>query len=415
MSGHNHTLLDGVKNLRNPRLLARCVEDVFSLSSLSQRLATGKPLRIKFGADVTAPTLHLGHAVNLWLMRELQEQGHKVVFLIGDFTTQLGDPSDRDKARPRLEQGRIQRDAAIFEQQVRQVLLTDPHLFEVRRNSEWWSKISAGQLLEMAARVTHSRLISRDMFQRRLASGQELQMHEMLYPLVQGWDSVELKSDLTIIGSDQLFNETMGRSLQEQAGQPPQTIITSRITMGLCGKVKQSKSLGNFVGLADSPRDKFGKVMSLPDGLIIDWLETYTTLPLDEVAEVATALNAGENPMHAKKLLACEIVSRWHGSATAQAELMWFEQAFGSHKDIVPEGVPTHNLTQAGWAALELVAALRPDLSRSQCRRLLEQGAVTLDGQGVAPDAQLRLQDGQVLKTGKRNWHKLQLAEGGKV
>lgn len=413
MSGHNHALLDGIKNLRNPCLLARCVEDVFSLSSLSQRLASGKPLRIKFGADVTAPTLHLGHAVNLWLMRELQEQGHKVVFLIGDFTTQLGDPSDRDTTRPRLEKERIERDAAIFEQQVRQVLLCDPTVFEVRRNSEWWGKISAGQLLEMAAHVTHARLISRDMFQRRLAAGQELQMHEMLYPLVQGWDSVELQSDLTIIGSDQLFNENMARSLQERAGQQPQTIITSRITMGLCGKVKQSKSLGNFVGLADSPRDKFGKVMSLPDELIVDWLETYTTLPLEQVADVQAALHAGENPVSAKKLLAREIVSRWHGSAAAQAELHWFEQAFGGHKDkdIVPDDVPLHNLPRANWLALDLVAMLRPDLSRSQCRRLLEQGAITLDGDGLAPDAQLALQTGQVLKTGKRHWHRVVLKD----
>jgi len=259
--------------------LARTTDQVFSLDELRGRLATGRPLRIKYGVDVTAPFLHIGHAVNLWMMRLFQEHGHKVVFLIGDFTTQIGDPTGKDKRRIVPSEADIQRNAEEFLRQVGQVLLTDDDVFEVRRNSEWWGRMGVGEFLTLVAQITHARLVERDMFQKRIAEHVEIHMHEMLYPILQGYDSVMLESDLTIVGSDQLFNEMMGRLYQERAGQAPQVVLTTQITPGTDGKEKQSKSLGNYIALADTPRDKFGKAMSIPDELVGPYVTVYTDLP----------------------------------------------------------------------------------------------------------------------------------------
>lgn len=234
-----------------------------------------------YGTTRTGFALHIGHAVNLWAMREMQEHGHKVVFLIGDFTTQIGDPTGKSKTRPRLDQKQIERDAEGFIAQVSTILLTDPDVFEIRRNSEWWSSMSLGRFMELLSLVTHAKLIQRDMFQRRIALDSEIYMHELLYPILQGYDSYELDSDLTIVGTDQLFNEMMGRFYQERLGAKPQTVITTKITPGIDGREKQSKSLGNYIAVSDSPRDKFGKAMSLPDHLVAEFLHVYTLVPVD--------------------------------------------------------------------------------------------------------------------------------------
>src|SRR5215469_10807507 len=280
--------------------LQRTAADVITADELRTKMASGRPLRIKYGVDVTAPFLHLGHAVNLWAMRELQQAGHKVVLLIGDFTTRIGDPTGKSATRPVIPAEQIDRDADEFIAQASRVLLTDPAVLEIRRNSEWWAPMRLESFLGLLSEVTHARLIQRDMFAARIAAGSEIHMHELLYPILQGYDSCELDSDVTIVGTDQLFNELMGRFFAERLGGTPQVIITTEMTPGIDGRAKQSKSLGNYIALSDSPRDMFGKVMKLPDSLIAVYLRVYTLVPLDEVGRMDQAMRAGElNPMQA--------------------------------------------------------------------------------------------------------------------
>ena len=392
-----------------------------SLEEFRALLDSGRKLKVKFGADVTAGFLHLGHAVNLWMMREMQERGHLVQFLIGDFTTRVGDPTGRSGARVPPSREAIERDAEAFIRQVGRVLITDdPEVFEVRRNSEWWDRRSLSDFLGFAGSITTGKLLSRDMFRARAESGGEVRMDEMIYPVLQGQDSVELGSDLTIVGSDQLFNESMGRILQEKAGQKPQVIITTRITAGLDGVKKQSKSLGNFVAIGDGPREMFGKVMSLPDKLVRDWFEVYSLVPLEEVealcgprpgapdqaaATGAAAMPAADwdalcapggvegggsiaafhapappalpDPRTAKVELARAIVERWHGKASAAAEVTWFEATFSRRE--FPADAPLVELSAGRLSALELLALALPGTSRSELRRLMAQGGASLD------------------------------------
>ena len=296
---------------------ARTAEEFFSLKEFKEMLAQKKQLRIKYGVDVTAPYLHIGHAVNLWMMRKLQDFGHKVVFLIGDFTTQIGDPTGKNKTRPVISQEEIERNTQEFIEQAKMVLrFDDPNLLEIRRNSEWYGKLPTIEFLRLMQMLTHSRLISRDMFQKRIAEETDIYMHELVYPILQGYDSVVLDSDLTIVGSDQLFNEMLGRFFQERFGQRQQVIITTKVTPGIDGGAKQSKSLDNYIGLGHSPRDKFGRTMKLPDSLILQYFRVYTEVP-DAVLEEMDVL-VKSDPMEAKKRLAAEIVRRYHGYGSAK-------------------------------------------------------------------------------------------------
>jgi len=264
---------------------SRTTDEIFSLNEFEELIDSKKKIRIKYGVDVTSPYLHIGHAVNLWMMRELQDLGHKVVFLIGDFTTQIGDPTGRNNTRPIIPQSEIDKNAEEFLRQAKMVLrFDDPDLLDVRRNSEWFSKYQLSEFLKLLSMVTHSRLISRDMFQRRIKNQEDIYLHEMIYPILQGYDSYVLESDLTIIGSDQLFNEMLGRFYQQRFGQKPQVIITTKITQGIDGKAKQSKSLDNYIGLGHSSRDKFGRCMKVPDELIMDYLKIYTKVPKEEIS-----------------------------------------------------------------------------------------------------------------------------------
>jgi tyrosyl-tRNA synthetase len=390
-------------------LIERYIEQINSLLELKEKLSKKKPLRIKYGVDVTAPFLHLGHAVNLWMMRRLQEKGHKVVFLIGDFTTRIGDPTGKTKTRQVIPQEEIEKNAKEFIRQVSLVLLTDKEVFEVRANSEWYDRMPLSEFLSLLSMVTHARLIQRDMFQKRIEENHEIFMHELLYPILQGYDSVMLKSDLTIVGSDQLFNEQMGRFYQEKFGQEPQVIITSRITPGTDGKEKQSKSLGNYIALEDTPRDKFGKTMSLPDNLIRAYLEVYTEVPSEKINELIRAIEKSAlNPMEAKKFLAEEIVSRYHGKEAAGAERAWFETAFS--KRTTPEDIPTLEV-RAGTPLLQVLQICQPDESKGALNRLVQGGGVRINDEKVSFEelANVQLRDGDILKIGKRHWYRISL------
>ncbi len=387
---------------------ARTTDEIFSLEELRTRLDSGKQLRIKYGVDVTARELHIGHAVNLWMMRRLQDDGHKVVFLIGDFTTRIGDPTGKSKTRPVISREEIDANAEKFIEQARMVLrFDDPELLEIRRNSEWLDPMSASRFLELLSMVTHARLISRDMFRRRIEDGTDIYMHEMLYPILQGYDSWALDSDLTIIGSDQLFNEMLGRFYQERLGQEPQVIITTPITPGIDGGAKQSKSLGNYVGLSHSPRDKFGRLMRVPDDLVGTYMEVYTGESMDEVHAVR-ALGASD-PLEAKKRMACAIVARYHGAGVAAEERAWFEQTFSQRQ--APTDMPVVSFSTPEIGIIDmLVTGLSLD-SKSEARRLIQQGGVRIDGDKVEDvDAIIDVSAIREVKVGKRRWFKAEHA-----
>lgn len=387
--------------------LSRTTDQIFGRDDLRERLGSGRPLRIKFGVDCTAPDLHLGHAVNLWMMRYLQDLGHVVVFLLGDTTTRIGDPTGRSTTRPVLSQDEIERNAQAFLEQVTLVLRNDPDVLEVRRNSEWYDGMAITDLISQLSLVTHSQLMSRDMFQKRLKDHREIAMHELIYPVLQGFDSVALNSDLTIVGSDQLFNETMGRELQAKHGQLPQTVITSTITPGLDGGPKQSKSLNNYVGLAQPAEEKFGRLMTLNDDLIAIWATVYTEFPLDSVQRLAhKASNGGPAARDAKLDLAEDIVARYHGAHEAKQARRAFLDVFSERK--LPEAMPELVVTNANPSVFDLVNAARSDLTRSAVRRLIAEGGVRINGaQQVDPQAEPTVKAGDVLQTGKRRWFSL--------
>lgn len=385
----------------------RTTDQFFSKDELRAKLKSGRQLRIKYGVDVTAPTLHIGHAVNLWLMRYLQNHGHKVIFVIGDFTTRIGDPDGKMETRPVIPREEIERNAQEFIEQARMVLrFDDPELIEVRRNSEWLDQMKMQDFMDLLSMVTHAKLISRDMFQRRIEDGREIHMHELLYPVLQGYDSVVVQSDLTIIGSDQLFNEMMGRFFQEKFKQKPQTIVTTQITQGIDGKGKQSKSVGNYIGLAHSPRDKFGRVMSIPDKLILEYFRVYTDLPDAELEDMKKLIDG--NPRDAKMKLAYSIVSRYHGHETGVNEQNWFENTFS--KGLVPEDIPTLSVINPRISVLDLVVLARPGKSKGDSRRLIKQGGVDLNSEKLEdPEQMLVVQTNDVLQVGKRGWFRIEV------
>ncbi len=384
-------------------VFSRSVENIITAESLGKLLASGRKLRIKFGADVTATSLHIGHAVNLWKMRELQDYGHKVVFLIGDFTTTIGDPTGRLEARRKASPEDVDSWAKNFIAEAGEILRTGKKVFEVRKNSEWYSRMKAADLLRLMSFFTHSRMIERDMFKKRMAAGKEIVLTELVYPILQGYDSVMLGSDLTIIGSDQLFNEGAGRLLQEKFGQPPQVLITTTITPGLDGGEKMSKSLGNYIGLADSPQDKFGKTMRLADSLIIPYLKAYTDVPLADIENMERELGRGKNLMEAKLFLASALVRRYHGQRVALRERTKFLTLF-SKKEIPAGGIPEVRLRHGEWGPMELLMASGLAPSKSEARRLIRQGAVEVEGKVLRAGEKRDVKSGAVVRVGKKKF-----------
>lgn len=384
-------------------IFTRTVEDIITRDELAERLKGKKQLRVKLGIDATAPDLHIGHAVNLWKIRGLQEAGHKAVIVLGDFTTQIGDPTGKSQTRPVLPFAAVKKNISALKKQVEKILLTSPRVYEVRRNSEWFEKIKIVQFLDLLTMVTHSQLIQRDMFQQRIKEGKEITMSEILYPILQGYDSVMIKSDLTIIGSDQLFNEHMGRFFQGRFGQKPQVIMTHRLMPGLSGGEKMSKSLGNYIGLNDSPKDKFGKTMRVLDSLIVPYIEAYTDVPLLEIWRIKEDLDRGGNSMDAKLILAQAIVSRYHGARAAEHEKEEFINIFSRHH--LPETMAEIVLKEGTWNTIDLLVSAGLAVSRSEARRLLKQGAVEIDE--VCAEAgvtQIVIKKGSIIRVGKRKF-----------
>lgn len=364
----------------NPEIFTRGVQEIITAGELENLLSSERPLRIKHGIDATAADLHIGHATNLWKLRKLQEAGHKAVILLGDVTTEIGDPTGRSKTRPILNRIEIQKNIRAIEKVVKKILLTAPRLLEIRKSSEWYGKMKTRDILSLLSMVTHARLIERDMFERRIRAGDEIFMHELIYPILQGYDSVALRADLTIIGSDQIFNEHMGRFLQEKFGQRPQVIVALKLIPGIDGGEKMSKSLGNYIGLSDTPADKFGKAMRILDSLIIPYLEIYTDISQGEIDQWIKKLKEGTNPRDAKLFLAESLVARYHSTRAAGAERERFLKIF-SRKEFTD--IPVVTLTHKTYNPLDLLLDLKFAASRSEARRLISQGAVEVDGRTV--------------------------------
>jgi len=387
-------------------IFERGVEHIITHKELETRLAQKKQLRIKHGIDATAPGLHLGHAASLWKIRALQEAGHCAVILLGDVTTTIGDPTGRSKARPALSEKEIASNARAIEKEASTILLTGRGQLEFHRSSEWYKKMALPKFLSLLAHVTHARLIERDMFQVRIQSGNEIFVSELIYPILQGYDSVMLNADLTIIGSDQLFNEHMGRFLQERLGQPPQVIVALAILPGLDGGEKMSKSAGNFIALSDSPENKFGKAMRVPDSLIIPYLTMYTDVPSAEIKKMETALSRHGNPMAAKLFFAEVLVRRYHGTPIARRERERFIARF-SRKE-VPDDPPVVTCSRPPKDIVELLLHSGLVVSKSEGRRVIQQGGVKIDGV-VARDIDLVIPGGKtvMVQVGKRRLAKV--------
>src|SRR5579863_2920807 len=371
--------------------LSRGADEVLPETELAARLKEGRPLRVKAGFDPTAPDLHLGHTVLLNKMRRFQDFGHEVIFLIGDFTGLIGDPTGKNVTRKPLTPDEIAANAHTYEAQVFKIL--DPHKTRIEFNSRWMNKLGAAGLVQLAAKHTVARMLERDDFSKRYAAGEPISIHEFLYPLVQGYDSVALKADVELGGTDQKFNLLVGRQLQEHYGQKPQIVLTMPILEGLDGVQKMSKSLGNYIGINEPPNEMFGKLMSISDDLMWRYFELLSFRPLAEIAGFKQQIKAGANPRDIKFLLGQEIVARFHGAAAGKAAQDEFVARF--QKGALPEDMPELDVpTPAeGIGIVELLKQAQLVASGSEANRMLEQGGVKVDGEKAA-DRGLKLKPG---------------------
>ncbi|MGD8840587.1 MAG: tyrosine--tRNA ligase [Gammaproteobacteria bacterium] len=390
------------------RQIKRGCDEILLESELEHKLSRGKPLRIKAGFDPTAPDLHLGHTVLINKMRQFQQLGHHIMFLIGDFTGMIGDPSGKSATRPPLSPEQIQQNAETYQQQVFKIL--DPDTTEICFNSTWHGPKTAADMIRLASRHTVARMLERDDFAKRFKSNQPISIHEFLYPLVQGWDSVEMCADVELGGTDQKFNLLVGRELMKAEGMEPQVILTMPILEGLDGVQKMSKSLGNYIAIEDPPGEMFGKLMSISDELMWRYFELLSFRPLDEIEAMRQQVADGANPRDIKFLLAEEIITRFHDAAAADAAKQDFVARFakGAMPDEMPELCLSLESDSIGVAAMLKQAGLTS--STSESFRMIQQGAVRLDGEKVS-DKGLNLDRGSVVvaQVGKRKFARITL------
>ncbi|MGE0082300.1 MAG: tyrosine--tRNA ligase [Thiohalomonadaceae bacterium] len=382
-------------------LIRRGVMEIIPEDDLQARLKEGRPLRIKAGFDPTAPDLHLGHTVLINKLRQFQDLGHEVLFLIGDFTGMIGDPTGKSATRPPLTRDQVIENARTYEQQIFKIL--DPERTLVMFNSSWMGAMTASDLIQLAAKHTVARMLERDDFSKRYAEGRPIAIHEFLYPLIQGYDSVAMRADVELGGTDQKFNLLVGRQLQEAYGQRPQVVITLPLLEGLDGVQKMSKSLGNYVGISESPDEQFGKLMSISDTLMWRYFELLSFRSLREIEELRRSVEAGRNPRDVKFELAKEIVARFHDAAAAERAQENFIQRF--QKGALPEDLEEISIkvSAEGMPIANLLkeAGLTP--STSEALRMIQQGAVRVDGERVASrDVQILAGESHVVQVGKR-------------
>ena len=391
------------------RIVKRGCDELLVESEFARKLArsraTGVPLRIKLGLDPTAPDIHLGHTVVLNKLRQLQDLGHTVIFLIGDFTSMIGDPSGRNATRPPLTAEQIQENAKTYYAQASLVL--DPEKTEIRYNSEWCDPLGARGMIQLASRYTVARMMEREDFTRRFRGGVPISVHEFLYPLMQGYDSVALKADLELGGTDQKFNLLVGRELQKEYGQEPQCILTMPLLEGTDGVEKMSKSKGNYIGISESPDSMFGKLMSISDTLMWKYFELLSFRSQDDIAALQARVADGMNPRDAKVALAQEIVARFHSAQAAEQALATFEARF--RDGAIPEDMPEVSLPGAPLGILKVLREAGLVASGSEAQRNVQQGGVRIDGTRVE-DKSLELPEGTyVVQVGKRKFARVTL------
>jgi tyrosyl-tRNA synthetase len=391
------------------KVIKRGTEEIISEEELKQKLEysirNNIPLRVKAGFDPTAPDLHLGHTVLIQKMKHFQDLGHQVIFLIGDFTGLIGDPTGKSETRKALTKEEVLKNAETYKEQVFKIL--DPSKTEIAFNSRWMEKMTSYDMIKLASSYTVARMLERDDFAKRYSSGKPISIHEFLYPLVQGYDSVALKADVELGGTDQKFNLLVGRDLQRMNGQNPQVALTVPILEGLDGVQKMSKSLGNYVGITEKPTDMFGKIMSISDQLMFRYYLLLSDKTLEEVERIKNGVESGKiHPMDAKKDLAEEIVKRFHGYVEAKHAREWFEQVFS--KKEIPDDIKLFE-GNADERLIDIVKKLGFAPSNSEVRRLATSGAVTINGEKVE-NVDLSLGAGEfILKVGKRNFARLKL------
>ena len=382
--------------------LKRGVEEVYSEADLIEKLKENRPLRVKLGADPTAPDIHLGHTVVLNKLRQFQNFGHEVIFLIGDFTATVGDPSGKNTTRPPLSREDVLRNAETYKEQIYKIL--DPQKTRIVFNSDWLGELGTVGMIRLTSNYTVARMLERDDFKKRFNNNQSIAIHEFIYPLLQGHDSVALEADIELGGTDQTFNLLIGRELQKAAGQKPQVAMTLPLLVGLDGEKKMSKSLGNYIGVTEAPNEMFGKIMSISDELMWDWYNLLSFRPLTEIAQLKADVEAGKNPRDVKILLAKEIIARFHSEADADAAEQEFINRF--QKGAMPDEMPEFTFEgEIGLATLLKEAGLVP--STSEAIRSAQQGGVKIDGEKV-DDVKQNAQKGTfVYQVGKRKFARI--------
>lgn len=387
------------------REIARGAEEIIPLDELKKKLESGRQLTIKLGMDPTAPDIHLGHTVILNKLRTFQKLGHKIVLIIGDFTASIGDPSGKNSTRPELPREQIIENAKTYAEQAFKIL--DKDLTEIRYNSEWCEKLGAAGTIKLASKLTVARMLERDDFSKRFASQQPIAIHEFLYPLFQGYDSVAIKADVELGGTDQKFNLLMGRELQKDAGMEPQCVLMMPLLVGLDGVVKMSKSKHNYIGVTEAPKEMFGKIMSISDDLMWSYYDLLSFKNIDEIKAVHDKCNSGEmNPRDAKIELGREIVARYHGEDAANAAVEGFKSQFA--KGALPEDIPEVTVTSTTIPNLLKDAGLCA--STSDAMRMIKQSAVKCDGK-VITDKSTPVEKGSAIwQVGKRRFAKVTVA-----
>lgn len=382
--------------------LKRGVEDIYSEADLIEKLKENRPLRVKLGADPTAPDIHLGHTVVLNKLRQFQNFGHEVIFLIGDFTATVGDPSGKNATRPPLSREDVLRNAETYKEQIFKIL--DPQKTRIVFNSEWLGELGTVGMIRLASNYTVARMLERDDFKKRFANQQSIAIHEFIYPLLQGHDSVALEADVELGGTDQTFNLLIGRELQKSAGQKPQVAMTLPLLVGLDGEKKMSKSLGNYIGVTEAPSEMFGKIMSISDELMWDWYNLLSFRPLVEIAQLKAEVEAGKNPRDVKILLAKEIIARFHNEDAANAAEQEFINRF--QKGAMPDEMPEFTFEgEIGLANLLKEAGLVA--STSEANRMVQQGGVKIDGEKVEDAKLVITASTAVYQVGKRKFAKV--------
>ncbi|OZC35965.1 tyrosine--tRNA ligase [Marinobacter vinifirmus] len=382
-------------------IIKRGIDELIPEEELVEKLKEGRPLRVKAGFDPTAPDLHFGHTVLINKLRQFQDLGHEVIFLIGDFTGMIGDPTGKSATRPPLTEEQVRQNAITYKEQVFKIL--DPVRTRVVFNSEWMSKMSAADMIRLAGQYTVARMLERDDFTKRYRSEQPIAIHEFLYPLIQGYDSVELKADIELGGTDQKFNLLMGRILQKHYGQKPQAILTVPILEGLDGVQKMSKSLGNYIGVSDSPGEMYTKLLSMPDELLWRYFELLSFRPMAEIEEYRAAVAAGANPQDYKKVLAEELITRFHDEEAAKTA----HKSAGNRVALgeIPENVPVVEVSLEGQEGLPMPAVLRLAglvKNGAAARDVLGRGAVYIDGAQFEGERMFAEGDDCVIQAGKK-------------